>query len=71
MSQYEDFHKDWVQRIYEVKDSKNLLWKHVYLAALPSKFVDYFRIQEAFQQPYESYTWGEIYCTITKDLVDI
>ena len=40
MSQYEYFHRDWVQRIYEVEDTKNLLWKQVYLAALPSKFVD-------------------------------
>jgi hypothetical protein len=27
MSEYEQFHKEWVQRIFEVKDSKNLLWK--------------------------------------------
>ena len=69
MSQYEDFHRDWVQRIYEVKDSKNLLWKKVYLAALPSKFVYYLRQQEAFQFPFESFTWGEIYSIITKTLV--
>lgn len=36
MSQYEYFHRDWMQHIYEVKESKNLLWKQVYLAALPS-----------------------------------
>ena len=29
MSQYEDFHRDWIQRIYEVKGSKNILWKQV------------------------------------------
>jgi len=45
MSQFEDFHRDWVQRIYEVKDSKNLLWKHVYLAVLPSRFVNYIKLQ--------------------------
>jgi len=27
MSQFEDFHRDWMQHIYEVKDSKNLIWK--------------------------------------------
>jgi hypothetical protein len=27
MSNYDDFHRGWTQRIYEVKDSKNLLWK--------------------------------------------
>lgn len=58
MSQFEEFYKDWIQRIYEVKDSKNLLWKQVYLAALPSRFVDYIRLQEVFQLPFESYTWG-------------
>jgi hypothetical protein len=71
MSQYDDFHRDWMQRIYEVKDSKNLLWKQVYLAALPSKFVDYIRMQEVFQLPFESYTWGEIYSLITKTLVSL
>ena len=71
MSQYEYFHRDWMQRIYEVKDSKNLLWKQVYLAALPSRFVDYIRLQEVFQLPFESYTWGEIYAHITKTLVSL
>jgi len=56
MSQFGDFHRDWVQRIYEVKDSKNLLWKQVYLATLPSRFVDYIKLQEVFQSPFESYT---------------
>lgn len=56
MSQFEDFHQDWMQRIYEVKDSKNLLWTQVYLAAFPSTFVDYIRLQEIFQLPFESYT---------------
>ena len=56
MSQFEDFHRDSVQRICEVKDSKNLLWKQVYLAALPSRFVDYIKLQEVFQLPFKSYT---------------
>jgi hypothetical protein len=43
MSEYEQFHKEWTQRIFEVKESKNLLWKQVYLAALPSKFVEYLK----------------------------
>ena len=43
MSQYEDIHRDWIQRIYEVKDSKIFLCKQVYLATLPSKFVDYLK----------------------------
>ena len=60
-----------MQRVYEVKDSKNLLWKHVYLAAFPSKFFDYIRMQEVFQLPFESYTWGEIYSLITKTLVSL
>ena len=71
MSQYDDFHRDWMQRIYEVKDSKNLLWKQVYLAALPSRFVDYLKMQDIFQLPYESHTWGEIYSLITKTLVSL
>ena len=40
MDNYDDFHREWMQRIYEVEDSKNMLWKQVYLAALPSKYVD-------------------------------
>lgn len=60
-----------MQRIYEVKDSKNLLWKQVYLVVVPSKFVDYIRMQEVFQLPFESYTWGEIYSHITKTLVSL
>lgn len=71
MSQYEDFHRDWMQKIYEVKDSKNLLWKWVYLVALPSRFVDYIRLQEVFQFPFESYTWREIYAHITKTLLSL
>ena len=27
MSQYEDIHRDWIQRIYQVKHRKNILWK--------------------------------------------
>jgi hypothetical protein len=65
MSHYEDFHQEWTQRIYEVKDIKNFLWTHVYLAALPSKFVEYLKAQEAFKLPYEIYTWGEIYTIVT------
>ena len=60
-----------MQRIYEVKDSKNLLWKQVYLAALPSRFLDYIKFQEMFQLPFESFTWQEIYSIITKVLVNL
>ena len=71
MSQYEDFHRDWMQRIYLVKDTKNILWKQVYLVAFPSKLVDIIKLQEPFQLPFEVYTWGEIYATITKVLVTL
>ena len=71
MANYDDFHREWMQRIYEVADSKNLLWKQVYLAALPSKYVDYFKAQGIFQMPYETYTWGEIYSIITSALVGL
>lgn len=27
MCQYDDFHREWIERIYEVKDRNNLLWK--------------------------------------------
>ena len=27
MSEYEYFHRDWIQIIYEVKNRKNILWK--------------------------------------------
>jgi hypothetical protein len=71
MLEYEEFHKDWTQRIFEVQDSNNLLWKKVYLAAIPSKFVEYLKMQEVFKLPYEMYTWGEIYSLITKALVGL
>jgi hypothetical protein len=71
MSEYEQFHKEWTQRIFEVKDSKNLLWKQVYLAALPSKFVEYLKMEDNFKLPYETYTWGEIYSIITKTLIGL
>lgn len=71
MSQYEDFHRDWNQGIYEVKDSQNTLWKQVYLASLPSKFVEYIERQEVFQTYFETYTWGEIYCNVTKSFVGL
>lgn len=71
MSQYEDFHRDWTQRIYEFKDSQNTLWKQVYLKALPTKFVEYIQSQEVFQTSFGTYTWGEIYCNITKALVGL
>jgi hypothetical protein len=71
MSEYEEFHKDWTQRIFEVQDSQNLLWKQVYLAAIPSKFVEYLKMQEVFKLPYEMYTWGEIYSLITKALIGL
>ena len=45
--------------------------EQVYLAALPSKFVDYIRMQEVFQLPFEAYTWREIYDLITKTLVSL
>jgi hypothetical protein len=71
MSEYEQFHKEWTQRIFEVKDSKNLLWKQVYMAALPSRFVDYLKIENTFSLPYETYTWGEIYSIVTKALLGL
>jgi hypothetical protein len=71
MSEYEEFHKDWTQRIFEVQASENLLWKQVYLAAIPSKFVEYLKMQEVFKLPYETYTWGKIYSLITKSLVGL
>jgi hypothetical protein len=71
MSEYEQFHKEWIQRIFEVKESKNLLWKQVYMAALPSRFVDYLRNEDTFPLPYETYTWGEIYSIITKALLGL
>lgn len=71
MSHYEDFRRDCIERIYEVKDRKNLLWKQIYLAALPSKFVHYLRQQDAIQFPFESFTRGEIYSIITKVLVNL
>ena len=71
MANYDDFHREWMQCIYEVADSKNLLWKQVYLATLPSKYVDYFKAQGIFQIPYETYTWGEIYSIITSTLVGL
>ena len=66
MSQYEEFHRDWMQRIYEVKDSKNLLWKQVYLAALPSRFVDYIKLQEVFQLPFGSLHGVKFILTLQK-----
>ena len=71
LSQYEYFHRDWKQRIFLVKDSQNLLWKQVYLAALPSKFVDLLKQHAAFQFPFESYTWGEIYTKTSEKLVKL
>ena len=71
MSEYEQFHKEWTQRIFEVKESKNLLWKQVYLASLPSKFVEYLKMEEVFKLPYELYTWGEIYSLVTKALIGL
>jgi hypothetical protein len=41
------------------------------LAALPSKFVEYLKMEEVFKLPYELYTWGEIYSLITKTLVGL
>lgn len=54
MLEYEQFHKEWTQRIFEVKDSKNLLWKQVYMTALPSRFVEYLKIEDTFSLPYET-----------------
>jgi hypothetical protein len=71
MSEYEEFHKEWTQRIFEVKDSQNLLWKQVYLTTIPSKFVEYLKMQEVFKLPYEMYTWGEIYSLVTKALIGL
>lgn len=36
----DEFHKEWLQRIYKIKDNTNALWKHIYLVALPIKFVE-------------------------------
>jgi hypothetical protein len=41
------------------------------LAAIPSKFVEYLKMQEVFKLPYEMYTWGEIYSLITKALIGL
>jgi hypothetical protein len=71
MSEYEQFHKEWVQRIFEVKDSKNLLWKQVYMAALPSRFVDYLKLENTFSYPMKLIHWGEIYSIITKALLGL
>jgi hypothetical protein len=57
MSQYDDFHREWTQIIYEIKDSKNIMWKQAPLVAIPSKFVEYLKAQDAFKQPYELHTW--------------
>jgi hypothetical protein len=45
MSEFEQFHKECTQRSFEVKDRKNLLWKQVYMVALPSKFVEYLKME--------------------------
>jgi hypothetical protein len=71
MSEYEEFHKDWTQRNFEVQDSQNLLWKQVYLEAIPSKFVEYLKMQEVFKLPYVMYTCREIYSLITKALIGL
>jgi hypothetical protein len=71
MSEYEQFHKEWTQRIFEVKDSKNILWKQIYLASLPSKFIEYLKMEDNFKLPYETYTWGEIYSIITNTLIGL
>jgi hypothetical protein len=49
MSQYDDFHREWAQRIYEVKYSKNILWKQVYLSAIPNRFVEYLKALDVFK----------------------
>ena len=71
IKQYEDFHRDWIQRIFMVKDPKNLLWKQVYLVALPSKLVDILKLQEAFQLPLEAYLWCQMYSIITRVLITL
>jgi len=71
MSQYDEFHREWTQRIYEVKDSKNILWKQVYLDDIPNKFVEYLKAQDIFKHPYELHTWGEIYYIITNAFVSL
>jgi hypothetical protein len=43
----------------------------VYLADLPSKFVEYLKMEDTFKLPYETYTWGEIYSLITKALIGL
>ena len=71
MIHYDDFHREWMQCIYEVAYTKNMLWKQVFLAVLPSKYVDYFKTQGIFQMPYKTYTWGGIYSIITSALVGL
>ena len=71
INQYEDFHRDWIARIFLVKDPKNILWKQVYLAALPSKLVDILEMQDALPMPLEAYLWGDLYATITKVLISL
>ena len=71
INQYEDFHRDWIERIFLDKDPKNILWKQFYLAALPSKLVDILKLQEAFPLPLEVYLWGDFYSIITKVLITL
>ena len=71
MDHYDDFHREWMQHIYEVADIKNILWKKVYLVALPNKHFDYFKVQGIFKQPYKNYTCEEIYSIITSALVGL
>ena len=41
------------------------------MVAIPSKFVEYLKMQEVFKLPYEMYTWGEIYSLITEALIGL
>jgi hypothetical protein len=41
------------------------------MVALPSKFVEYLKMEDTFTLPYETYTWGEIYSIITKSLIGL
>jgi len=49
MSHYVEFQKKCTQIIYEVKDSKNLIWNHVYMFVIPSKFVEYLKTSDVFK----------------------
>ena len=40
---FEQLHTDWSHRIQFLKDGNNPLWKQKYLAALPSRFLEFMK----------------------------